>query len=330
MSAAPPHDGAAPRQRRARLQLRRTPALGAHAPHQQVAERLAPDERDADGGLLLIASARGGGAEEVDAHDPEGPPQRVVGHPNVLEAVARHRVLAPVEQSLGHVEVVVGGGEVERPAAEHRSDRREEGDEDRDAHHERDERQQRGGPVDVQAREHRGGHDRQDGGRDGAAARHPGRDELVGRQRQQRGAGRCAEGLVPLRALVAGTGRPSRPHAALLGEEVLAKRLGGGDVERSQADGGGAGVAGRLDVDGHEAEQPRGQLLAQLDLLDPAERHRPVPPLQHALIEGDGGVGHRVGAEPPAHRPLQRDDEADHEPGDVEGLARPPASSRAG
>ena len=197
---------------RARLQLRRTPALGAHAPHQQVAERLAPDERDADGGLLLITSARGGGAEEVHAHDPEGAPQRVVRHPNVLEAMARHRVLAPVEQSLGHVEVVVGGGEVERPAAEHRSDRREEGDEDRDAHHERDERQQRGGPVDVHARDHGGGHDRQDGRRDGAAARDPGRDELVGRQPQQRGAGRRAEGLVPLGALVAGT-RPAVPPA---------------------------------------------------------------------------------------------------------------------
>ena len=77
---------------------------------------LAPDERDRDGGLLLVAPAGRGGAVELDAHDPERAAQRVVDHPDVLEAVARHRVLAAVEQALGDVQVVVGGGEVERPS----------------------------------------------------------------------------------------------------------------------------------------------------------------------------------------------------------------------
>ena len=135
-----PDDGAAPGHRGAREQVAGPPALRSHAQHEHVAEGGAPDERDRDRRLLLVSPAGRGGAVELDAHDPERSADGVVGHADVLQAVARHRVLAAVEQPLRHVQVVVGGGEVEAPAAQQRADGAEAGDEQGEPDLQREER----------------------------------------------------------------------------------------------------------------------------------------------------------------------------------------------
>ena len=117
-------------------------------------------------------------------------------------------------------------------------------------------------------------------------------------------------------------------HPPLLGEQVIAQRLGLRMLQEAQHDRRAPGVARRLHLHEADAQDARQQLLTELHLLHTAEGHRPMSLLQDAFLEHELARGHRVGAEPPPHEAIPDEGEAEPDPDPVDALAEEDAEDR--